>query len=279
MSDRDELMLEKQKIKGAESYLAPAQITATEIATGAIGSNDITDLAVTKEKIAAAFAGDGIAGGAGTALSVDVDNATLTNNSALGLTKIGIKANGIVAASLAANTKGAGLVAGAGTAFAVDVDTTTTEINTNKVRVVDAAITKAKLSDGAKRHVLTVQLPAFTANTTVRCGLLACQTANAYTITKAEVACLTVPIDADGTCLVRVVNYDVSDAADEEICAPWDTEGLVGGIGTALNVTVAPAGINTLAVHDYLYVELINNSVGIDQNWAGATLTIEYTEV
>ena len=52
-------------------------ITATEIGTAAVTTAKIADAAVTADKIAAAVAGDGLAGGAGTALSVGVDDTTI----------------------------------------------------------------------------------------------------------------------------------------------------------------------------------------------------------
>jgi hypothetical protein len=277
MSDRDELMLEKGKIKGAQSYIAPGQITNLEIQTGAIAAGDIVDAAVTKEKINVSVAGNGIAGGAGTALSADCDAATLT---AVGGT-ISIKALGITAAKLAAGTKGAGMVAGAGTGFAVDVDTTTVEINAGAVRLVDAGTAKAKLADDAKKHNISIKLPQFVAGApnTVRCGVLAVPTGCSYKITKAELSAFIAPIDMDGTCNVRLVYYDVSAVVDKELVAPWNAENLVTKIGTALNITVAPAGIDTLQEHDMLWCELISDTVGIDTAWSNPVLSIEYLEV
>jgi hypothetical protein len=226
----DERMREAGIIKGAQSYIPAGSITATELDAETITVSDIADNAVTAAKIAAAVAGDGIAGGAGTALSVDVDNSTLA-------------------------------------------------IVGNQVAVKSAGITKTQLAAAAKKREITVALPAFVANSTVRYGVMAVPTGKSVTITKADIACYQKPADADGTCTIRLVNYDTSATADDEIIAAFDCEGIVA-IKTGEALTVISAGsVNTLEANDYLYVELVNNSAGIDTPWLNAVLTIEYQEV
>jgi hypothetical protein len=136
---------------------------------------------------------------------------------------------------------------------------------------------KAKLAADAKKHSISFALPAFSATLTARAGLFAVPTGVSIAIIKVELAAHTIPISAGGTCNVRLVNWDSSAAADDEIVAAWNAEGLVAKTGTTLVVIVAGA-INVLEQNDYLYVELISDNV-IGTPWLAATLTIEYQEV
>lgn len=117
---------------------------------------------VTETMLATSVAGDGLTGGAGTALSVVVDNATLEINTDtvrvkdLGITTAKINdlavTTGKIAAAavdenkLAASVAGNGLAGGAGTALSVNVDGSTLEINSDSLRVKDAGVTEAKLA-------------------------------------------------------------------------------------------------------------------------------------
>lgn len=64
---------------------------------GVIGTEQLEDAAVTADKIAAAIAGDGLAGGAGTALSVTVDDSTIE----IDTDTLQVKDAGITAAKIA----------------------------------------------------------------------------------------------------------------------------------------------------------------------------------
>lgn len=72
--------------------------TAAYAYTGTIQTADIADSAVTAAKIAAAVAGAGLIGGAGTALAVQVDESTLS----IPVDTVIIKALGVTSAQLAA---------------------------------------------------------------------------------------------------------------------------------------------------------------------------------
>ena len=74
---------------------------------GQVGTAGVADASITAAKIAAAVAGDGLAGGAGTALSVNVDNSTLEINA----DSLRVKNAGITAAKLATVTAAQMLVA------------------------------------------------------------------------------------------------------------------------------------------------------------------------
>ena len=74
---------------------------------GQVGTAGVADASITAAKIAAAVAGDGLAGGAGAALSVSVDNSTIE----IATDAIRVKNAGITAAKLAAVTAAQMLVA------------------------------------------------------------------------------------------------------------------------------------------------------------------------
>lgn len=69
----------------ADDAITGAKIVAdavgpSEIATSAVGTTELADAGVTEAKLAASVAGSGLAGGAGTALSVGVDGSTIEIN-------------------------------------------------------------------------------------------------------------------------------------------------------------------------------------------------------
>ncbi len=86
------------------------------IANSAVTTAKIDNAAVTADKLAAAVAGAGLAGGAGTALSVNVDDTGIEINS----DTLRLKDAGVTSAKLAAAVAGAGIAGGAGTALSVD---------------------------------------------------------------------------------------------------------------------------------------------------------------
>lgn len=91
----------------------------------------VTDGSITEAKLSASVAGDGLTGGAGTALAV---------NTGAGLE---ISSDTVRIAAAAA---GSGLAGGAGNALSVNVDNSTIEIDSDSLRVKDGGITLAKLS-------------------------------------------------------------------------------------------------------------------------------------
>jgi hypothetical protein len=101
--------------------IAADAVGASEIATGAVGTTEIADNAVTAAKLAAAVAGDGLAGGGGSALSVNVDGTSI----AITTDTLGVAANGITAAKIATAVAGNGLSGGGGSALSVNVDSST----------------------------------------------------------------------------------------------------------------------------------------------------------
>lgn len=95
--------------------------------TGAVKTNSISE-----DYLTTSVAGDGLAGGNGTPLSVSTDGTTIeTNGDAI---------------RIAATAAGDGLAGGGGSALSVNVDDTTIEINSDTLRVKDSGITESKIS-------------------------------------------------------------------------------------------------------------------------------------
>lgn len=80
--------------------IAPGAITSSELGVVSVGTTAIINAAVTADKIAAAVAGDGLTGGAGSALAVSVDNTSIEINA----DALRVKTGGIVSAMIAGNT-------------------------------------------------------------------------------------------------------------------------------------------------------------------------------
>jgi hypothetical protein len=125
-----------------EAKLANNSVTSDKIAPGTIVASDVADNTVTEAKLTTSVAGNGLAGGNGSALSVNVDNSTIEINS----DSLRVKDSGITSAKIAAAVAGNGLAGGAGSALSVNVDDSTIEINSDSLRVKDSGITSAKLS-------------------------------------------------------------------------------------------------------------------------------------
>ena len=107
----------------------------------AITEAEITAGSVTAAKLASAVAGNGLSGGAGTALAVNVDDSTIEINT----DALRVKDAGITSAKLASAVAGNGLSGGAGTALAVNVDGSTLEISSDSLRIKDSGVTESKI--------------------------------------------------------------------------------------------------------------------------------------
>lgn len=77
--------------------IADSNVTTAKIADSNVTTAKIADANVTADKLAAAVAGNGLAGGAGTALSVNVDDSTIEISS----DSLRVKDSGIVTAKIA----------------------------------------------------------------------------------------------------------------------------------------------------------------------------------
>ncbi|MHA1754545.1 MAG: hypothetical protein ACTSYR_03400 [Candidatus Odinarchaeia archaeon] len=96
-----------------------------------IRGNQIKDATITADELNASVAGSGIAGGAGSALSVNVDDSSIE----VSTDTVQVKDAGITAAKLAAAIAGDGLAGGAGSALSVNVDDSSIELNSDSLRV------------------------------------------------------------------------------------------------------------------------------------------------
>ena len=79
--------------------IGPGAVDTTELADGAVETVKIADANVTEAKLATSVAGSGLAGGGGTALSVNVDNTGIEVNA----DTLRLKDAGVVEAKLASN--------------------------------------------------------------------------------------------------------------------------------------------------------------------------------
>lgn len=100
---------------------------------------------VTATELAASVAGNGLAGGAGTVLSVNVDGTTVEISS----DALRVKDAGITAAKLAAAVAGNGLAGGAGTALSVNTDGIGLEISSDALQLKNLGVTAVKIARDA----------------------------------------------------------------------------------------------------------------------------------
>ena len=113
---------------------------------------------------------NGLSGGAGTALAVNVDDSTIEINT----DALRVKDAGITSAKLASAVAGNGLSGGAGTALAVNVDGSTLEISSDSLRIKDSGVTESKIDyttvpkqtvstsnpSGGKQHDIWIKVSA-----------------------------------------------------------------------------------------------------------------------
>jgi len=104
----------------------------------------IEDAAITKEKLNSDVAGDGLSGGAGSALSVNVDNSTLEIFS----DSLQVKSEGITESHLAITVAGEGLTGGGGSPLSVQVDDSSIEIATGVLRIKTGGVLNEMLAGG-----------------------------------------------------------------------------------------------------------------------------------
>jgi hypothetical protein len=136
----------------------------------AVTEAEIVNGSVTSAKLASAVAGNGLSGGAGTALAVNVDDSTIEINT----DALRVKDAGITSAKLASAVAGNGLSGGAGTALAVNVDGSTLEISSDSLRIKDSGVTESKIDyttvpkqtvstsnpSGGKQHDIWIKVSA-----------------------------------------------------------------------------------------------------------------------
>lgn len=141
----------------------------------------------------------------------------------------------------------------------------------------ELATVKLMPGGAVRRKVVSVPLPNGTANTTVNTGILA--VARPIKVTRISVCAFTIPVDADGTLTLEVLNYDSSaNAADTQMAAAFNLETLTTAKESQDLTLTATAADLLLDAGDYLYAALVSNSAAIDTAMAGAVVSIEYEE-
>lgn len=126
--------------------------TQLYVKNGGIGTTQLAALAVTAAKLGNDVAGNGLGGGNGSALSVNVDDATIEVNADTlrlkdaGVTTAKLGSQAVTAAKLGNDVAGSGLGGGSGTALSVNVDNSTIEVNADTLRLKDAGVSTAKLA-------------------------------------------------------------------------------------------------------------------------------------
>lgn len=127
---------------------------------------------------------------------------------------------------------------------------------------------------GAGVIQFTVELPAGTANTTVRTPILA--VLRAMRIKKIGVSAATIPIDTDGTLLLAILAYDDSATAEDALlAASFNLEGLATAKTSQLLTLSATVADLILTLGDTIYADIISDSAAIDTPMVDAVLTIE----
>jgi len=134
------------KIRGEQIYLDDSSISVN-----ASHQLEVKDAGITPAKLATTVAGDGLSGGNGAALSINVDNSTLEIVS----DALQVKDDGITKEKINADVAGAGLSQDTDGSLKVNVDDNSIEINADVIRVKDEGITEAKLASSVAGNGLT----------------------------------------------------------------------------------------------------------------------------
>ena len=170
-----------------------------------------------------------------------------------------------IAAAARDNTKG--LTGFAGTALTLVPDGTFLELTgvtpAKTVNIADASLTLAKLAVSGKRKSVQVPLNAASAGATVNSPILTVPTGKTFTIESCSICYREKPADPNGSIVGKLVNYDVSGAAADDLSANQDLEAVTNKTGS--DITIITAGsVNVLEEHDYLYFSIVAADEGAD---------------
>jgi hypothetical protein len=229
-----------------------AKIDNSTTAFDGTGNIIVKAAGITETQLAASVAGAGLAGGAGTALSVNVDGSTIEVTT----DTLNVKAAGITETQLAASVAGAGLAGGAGTALSVNVDGSTLEITTDTLNIKAAGVTETQLAAsvagaglaGGAGTALSVNVDGSTLEITT-------DTLNvkAAGITETQIAAsvagaglaggagTALSVNVDGSTIeitTDTLNVKAAGITETQLAASVAGAGLAGGAGTALSVNV-----------------------------------------
>ena len=206
-----------------------------------IGTSQLAAQAVTWSKLGSVVAAaQGLTGGAGAALGVDYDSATLGIVSTklavldLGITSAKIAALAVTAAKLGSDVAGSGLTGGNGSALAVNYDNSTIGIVGGKLAIKSSGVGTTQL---AATSVTAAKLGSDVV--VVNGGL---QGGNGSGIS-AKVDNVTVAIDGSGNLIVKAGGVGTTQLASNAVTAAKIAtaaigDGLQGGGGTAVSAKV-----------------------------------------
>jgi hypothetical protein len=182
--------------------LGSDNISFTQFSSSSIANNSINE-----NHLTTSVAGNGLAGGNGTALSVNVDDSTIE----ITTDALNVKAGGITETELATSVAGNGLAGGGGTALSVNVDGSTIEITTDALNVKAAGITESHLATSVAGNGLA---------------------GGGGTALSVNVDSSTIEINSDS---LRVKAAGITES---HLATSVAGNGLAGGGGTALSVNV-----------------------------------------
>lgn len=283
MGSIDDLLKEKQVIGINDTYIAPGQISASELGSLGLGTADIADASLTAVKFntSARDATKGLTGLGAAALQLVPDGTNLELDA--GVTpakKVRIADDGVDVDALEALSAN-GLTGGAGSAWAVNPDGTGLEISGGKVALKNLGTTHAKLGTGANLRRFNAAITPVVAGSTITSPIMTCPDGKSYYITKISVAAQTVAADANGTITADVIKYDQSGTADVDVVSAADYELTAAKIGEGWTVITA-ASANVMDEFDTLRVAITANDEGadgVDATDVAGVITVEYYEV
>lgn len=119
---------------------------------------------------------------------------------------------------------------------------------------------------------------ALTANATTKLGIGA--SPKRACITAVAAVCSTVAADADGTTLATLKKYDASADAAVTLSSALDLEAMTANEASAFTITTTLTDAQRmLDTGDFLYVDVVNNSLAIDTQPVNLIFTAEISIV
>lgn len=293
----DDILREKQKLRPAESYVEPGQISTLEISdgTGAINTSDIADATITNTKIAAAAVDTtkGLTGGGGANLTVVPDTVFIELDG--GVTpakKIRVRAASITAPKLGA-IAGGGFTGGAGVALALNPVAAATGglrvTGGNKLEVQDAMVPHRALATINKLRRVSATFPACgaVAPVTVNVPILTVPAGKTYRLVQASIAFHTLVIDTDSLVAFNGILWrsPAAGGADENLMSGGTAIGLQVGQGRVAEIASPLSLSGTISdwvAGDMIYFQAIDVDTGgdntINTQWQGGVITLELWE-
>lgn len=243
---------------------------------GQVGTAGVADASITAAKIAAAVAGDGLAGGAGTALSVNVDNSTLEINA----DSLRVKNGGIGTAKLASASPAQMLVAdsvGAPTWRTLTGDVTVSDTGATAIAagaIVDADVNAAAAIAYSKlalsNSIVNADISTAAAITKNKLSTAAGEVAGAWTAFTPTWTNLTV---GNGTNVGRY--YQVGKTVHFSATLSWGTTTSATTAGVVLTLPVA-AQTNQPLCFPAVYIDGVSRYFGLTYRTSSTTVQVAY---